>query len=167
MQPYDERQYLSAFNRAVKAGEDLRNLTHEENAYKLNMAERNLQRAEKEYDIRQAKNEEMMDKMIAEVAGTDKPVNHESRRENAVQAWTIHNNGMTLPQYIRTITAQFPGYFGNWTPDEEELKRIEAEVKKPAKAPKKGSGGGKGGGKPGGFDLGDADKTGGFEHGTA
>ena len=43
-QPYDERQYLEAFNRAVKANDDLRNLGFMQDEYKLKLAEDKLQR---------------------------------------------------------------------------------------------------------------------------
>ena len=46
-QPYDDRQYISAFNRAVKAGDDLRNIGTAEGEYKFKLADENFKRAQK------------------------------------------------------------------------------------------------------------------------
>lgn len=55
MQPYDNRQYLESFNRAVKASDDLRNLGNIEAEYKFKLADENYQRALQlsEYERRQ------------------------------------------------------------------------------------------------------------------
>ena len=45
VQPYDNRQYLEAFNRAVKASDDIRNLGLMEDEYKLKRAEQDYQTA--------------------------------------------------------------------------------------------------------------------------
>lgn len=47
MQPYDNRQYLESFNRAVKASDDLRNLGNMEAEYKFKLADEDYQRARK------------------------------------------------------------------------------------------------------------------------
>ena len=50
VQPYDDRQYLDAFNRAVKASDDLRNLGSLEAEYRFKVADEDYQRAIKEQD---------------------------------------------------------------------------------------------------------------------
>jgi len=45
VQPYDERQYLAAFNRAVKANDDLRNIGSAEAEYKYQIADEAYKRA--------------------------------------------------------------------------------------------------------------------------
>ena len=45
VQPYDQRQYLEAFNRAVKASEDLRNIGTLEGEYDFKLADENYRRA--------------------------------------------------------------------------------------------------------------------------
>jgi len=45
VQPYDERQYLAAFNRAVKANDDLRNIGSADAEYKFKIADEAFQRA--------------------------------------------------------------------------------------------------------------------------
>lgn len=44
-QPYDNRQYISAFNRAVKASDDLRNIGTMEGEYRFNLANEDYRRA--------------------------------------------------------------------------------------------------------------------------
>lgn len=44
VQPYDQRQYLEAFNRAVKASEDLRNIGTAEDEYQFKLADENYRR---------------------------------------------------------------------------------------------------------------------------
>ena len=43
-QPYDNRQYLEAFNRAVKASDDLRNIGSAEHEYQFKLADENYKR---------------------------------------------------------------------------------------------------------------------------
>lgn len=50
VQNYDNRQYLDAFNRAVKATDDLRNLDSEGAAFQLDMAQRNADRIQSRQD---------------------------------------------------------------------------------------------------------------------
>lgn len=45
VQPYDERQYLAAFNRAVKANDDLRNIGSADAEYQFKLADEAYQRA--------------------------------------------------------------------------------------------------------------------------
>lgn len=45
VQPYDDRQYIQAFNRAVKASDDLRNIGVAEDEYKFKLADENYRRA--------------------------------------------------------------------------------------------------------------------------
>ena len=45
VQPYDERQYLAAFNRAVKANDDLRNIGSADAEYQFKIADEAFQRA--------------------------------------------------------------------------------------------------------------------------
>ena len=54
VQPYDDRQYLDAFNRAVRASDDLRNLGSLEAEYRFKVADEDYQRAlrEQEYQKR-------------------------------------------------------------------------------------------------------------------
>lgn len=44
VQPYDDRQYIQAFNRAVKASDDLRNIGTAEDEYRLKLADENYKR---------------------------------------------------------------------------------------------------------------------------
>lgn len=44
-QPYDNRQYLQAFNRAVKAADDIRNIGTAEDEYNFKLADENYRRA--------------------------------------------------------------------------------------------------------------------------
>jgi len=46
VQPYDNRQYLEAFNRAVKASDNLRNIGLAEDEYKLKIADEDYRRAQ-------------------------------------------------------------------------------------------------------------------------
>lgn len=56
VQPYDNRQYLESFNRAVKAADDIRNLGKEEMAFKLGQEAEEVADAKREYEVlRQAK----------------------------------------------------------------------------------------------------------------
>lgn len=127
VQPYDNRQYLEAFGRAVKASDDLRNLGASEDEYKLKMAYDEYTRAANEEDYR--KRRELDAEYGVNRAKTGQALNEE-RKSKAIDAWTIHNNGMTLWQYINNINAMFPGYFGNeWQPNKEEIDRIEAEIR--------------------------------------
>ena len=50
VQPYDNRQYLEAFNRAVKANDDIRNLGTQEMEYNINFANKDAERAWSEYE---------------------------------------------------------------------------------------------------------------------
>jgi len=142
VQPYDERQYLDAYNRAVRASDDIRNLGFQENQLRLNYADRDVQNAERRLNINEMRDEKMLDNYLGIGTGAGRGKNiHEDRKTEAVRAWTIHNNGMTLSQYIRTIQGHFPDFFGEWNPNEEELKKIEEDVKKNKPAGKgKGSG---------------------------
>ena len=45
-QPYDDRQYISAFDRAVKASDDLRNIGTAEGEYGFKLADENFRRAQ-------------------------------------------------------------------------------------------------------------------------
>lgn len=45
VQKYDDRQYLEAFNRAVKASDDLRNIGTAEDQYRFNLAEEDYKRS--------------------------------------------------------------------------------------------------------------------------
>ena len=44
VQPYDNRQYIDAFNRAVKASDDLRNIGNAESEYRFNLANEDYKR---------------------------------------------------------------------------------------------------------------------------
>lgn len=44
-QPYDNRQYLAAFNRAVKAADDIRNIGTAEDEYRFKVSDENYRRA--------------------------------------------------------------------------------------------------------------------------
>ena len=144
VQPVDNRQYLEAFNRAVKANEDLRNIGSMEDEFKFKMAQDKYNR---EVSFEQHERMRKLDAELGVSKGKTGAALDEERKTKAIDAWTIHNNGMTLFQYISTINATFPGFFGEgWTPNKEELDRIEAEIKKnkPAtQAIKKESGSGK------------------------
>lgn len=155
VQPYDNRQYLDAFNRAVKASDDLRNLGAAEDEYKLKMAYDDYSRAVNEEQRQKIRKEEEEDYRKRRELDAQYGVNraktgealNEERKSKAIDAWTIHNNGMSLWQYINSINSTFPGYFGeNWNPDKAEIDRIEAEIRssKPKAAVVKGSGKGSG-----------------------
>ena len=45
VQPYDDRQYIAAFNRAVKASDDLRNIGNAEAEYRFKLADEDYRRA--------------------------------------------------------------------------------------------------------------------------
>lgn len=56
VQPYDNRQYLESFNRAVKAADDVRNLGVQEMQFKLGQEAAEVADAKREYEVlRQAK----------------------------------------------------------------------------------------------------------------
>lgn len=161
VQPYDERQYLDAYNRAVRASDDIRNLGFQENQLRLNYADRDVQNAERRLNINEMRDEKMLDNYLGIGTGAGRGKNiHEDRKTEAVRSWTIHNNGMTLSQYIRTIQGHFPDFFGEWNPNEEELEKIEEDLKKNKPATK--ANGKNSGRKEGGFITGASGKTGGF-----
>ena len=164
VQPYDNRQYLEAFNRAVKASDDLRNLGASEDEFELKMAYDEYNRAvneEQRQKIRQEDEEDYRKRRELDAeygvnrAKTGQALNEE-RKSKAIDAWTIHNNGMTLWQYINNINSMFPGYFGeDFNPNKEAIDAIEAEIRsnKPKATVRKGGNGrdkgrGSGGDKP-------------------
>lgn len=67
-QPYDNRQYLEAFNRAVKASDDLRNIGSAEQEYQFKLADENYRR---------------------QLALEDAARNREQAREDQERAWAF------------------------------------------------------------------------------
>lgn len=134
VQPYDERQYLEAFNRAVKASDDLRNIDRMEMQQALDFAKRDTQRAEAEYDYQKRRNESNEDyfkrldyKM--KVEGED---NYNARRTAAVKAYyqMMHDRNIhksALPTFREFINMDGYGkdFFGDWKPSDAEVAQIE------------------------------------------
>jgi hypothetical protein len=83
VQPYDNRQYLEAFNRAVKAGEDIRNLDKLDMQYKLDFANKEIEGKEAAMAAA-AKNEqrirELMLKYELKAGSTRDPLTMEKAR---------------------------------------------------------------------------------------
>lgn len=147
VQSYDNRGYLEAFNRAVKATDDLRNIGAAEDEFNFKMAGEKYREAKEEakrQQIRQEQNDDYEKKRQLDAqygvnrAKTGEAL-YEERKTRAVDAWTIHNNGMTLAEYMDSIQAAHPGYFGeNYTPDREALDKIQKQIearKKKKQAP--------------------------------
>ena len=61
VQPYDERQYLAAFNRAVKANDDLRNIGTTEAEYNYQIANEAFQRAIAREDAERSRRQRVED----------------------------------------------------------------------------------------------------------
>lgn len=74
VQKYDDRQYITAFNRAVKAADDIRNIGLAEEEYKLKMAENDYARAlrlEDEERLRRQRQEDFDRQMQARQAAQE------------------------------------------------------------------------------------------------
>jgi len=148
---YDDRNYIEAFNRAVKAGDDLRNLGTAEQQFELNLAQQNYrnnlaneaykQRREMELETARVK-EDIKTKGWAERAaikampstGEKKDDTYQRRLTNAIHDWTLHDKGMTLSQYLRMVEANDKNYFGGRMINQAAIAEIEKEVAEAKKA---------------------------------
>lgn len=122
VQPYDNRQYLEAFNRAVKAGEDLRNLGTAEMQYRLKQAEQ---------DERMAQSmSEYGRKLAAQLANRNK-TETQKRQTIALRAYydliksdSIHKGGYpSFSDFIR-LNGYGEDLFGDWSPSDEEVVKV-------------------------------------------
>lgn len=117
VQPYDNRQYIDAFNRAVKAGQDIRNLGGAMEEYQLKMGEHALNRAEGEYDFRRRQNEteeafyRRLDAQAQIKSAETAEANMNKRWDMIIRAWMQENNSnvrgkrntLTLSEYINRM----------------------------------------------------------------
>ena len=145
VQPYDNRQYLEAFNRAVKASDNLRNIGLAEDEYKFKIADedyrrmlalddearRRQQKLEDEEIRRQKNNEDYFARLdrqneIAKTGSMDDL--YQARRTAAVKAYhelmrsnSIHKTG--LPSFADFINmgGYGSGYYGDWSPTDAEI----------------------------------------------
>lgn len=181
VQPYDNRQYLESFNRAVKAGEDLRNIGNLDMQFQLDMARRNTTDAEQELaSLRREKasvedfGKKMADKLIA-----NNKTEIEKRRTIAIKSYyelmksdSIHKGGYPSFRDFISLAGYGKELFGDMDLSDEEVKAIaeaggltatgkpERHVAKSSGGKSGGSTNNNGGGKSGGFVI---EKKGGFQ----
>ena len=135
VQPYDNRQYLESFNRAIKAGDDLRNIGAQDMQFKLEMAKQKAQRAWNEYDHQRRREETLEDygKRIAMQLSEEGSTNSEfeKRRTIALKAYydliksdSIHKSGYpSFKEYIK-LEGLGKELFGDWNPTDEEVEAV-------------------------------------------
>ena len=144
VQPYDNRQYLEAFNRAVKASDDLRNIGDMEAEYQFKLADEDYRRQLALEDRQRQRAESLEDyfkrldyQQKIGAASNEKDL-FQARRTAAVKAYydlmrsdSIHKSG--LPSFYDFINMGGYGkdYYGDWKPSEEEI-RMDGWSGKPA-----------------------------------
>lgn len=142
VQPYDNRQYLEAFNRAVKAGQDLRNLGGMEEEYALKLGEHATQRAEADYDFRRRQNESeeayyrRLDEQAKITAAKSMEDRSQKRWDMVIRAWMQENNSnvrkglktLTLSEYLNRFGGIRDTYLNGAALSEEEIDAIGNEA---------------------------------------
>ena len=124
VQNYDNRQYLEAFNRAVKATDDLRNLNSEGAAFQLDMAQRNADRIQSRKDKEEDK---LFDaKIKAEYAKERHRYTMEEIAARGdvqtqvakIRASNVKKNGKTITEAnLKTAKTQWFRYLGRYWDD--------------------------------------------------
>ena len=142
VQPYDNRQYLEAFNRAVKAGQDLRNLGGMEEEYALKLGEHATQRAEADYDFRRKQNESeeefyrRLDEQAKITAAKSMEDRSQKRWDMVIRAWMQENNSnvrkglktLTLSEYLNRFGGIRDTYLNGAALSEAEIDAIGEEA---------------------------------------
>jgi len=145
VQPYDNRQYLEAFNRAVKASDNLRNIGTAEDEYKFKIADedyrrmlalddearRRRQKLEDEEIRRRQNNEDYFARLDRqnEIAKSDSMDDlYQARRTAAVKAYhelmrsnSIHKTGLPSFSDFINMGGYGSGYYGDWSPTDAEI----------------------------------------------
>ena len=144
VQPYDDRQYIDAYNRAIKYGDELRNIGLEEMKYQLDFANQKLGRAEKEFDYQKHRDESnkdyfarldekyKIDKALGDVA------RYEKRRDTAVSAYYTerarrisHKEPLITFKEFIDLQGLGKAYYGDWNPTEGEVQQVEEGAPQP------------------------------------
>ena len=119
VQPYDNRQYLEAFNRAVKADQDLRNLAGAQEEYALKLGEHATQRAEAEYDFQRRQNESeeafyrRLDEQAKITAAKSLEDRSQKRWDMVIRAWMQENNSNVRKGQKTLTLSEYLNRFGN------------------------------------------------------
>ena len=138
VQPYDNRQYIEAFNRAVKAGDDIRNIGLQEDQLRLNYADRDAQQAQNEATYQRRRGESQAEYFArldakAKIEGAKTyQVLLEKRREKAVDAFYTerarrisHKEPLISFRDFIDLEGLGKQYYGDWMPSEKQVQEIE------------------------------------------
>ena len=142
VQPYDNRQYLEAFNRAVKADQDLRNLAGAQEEYALKLGEHATQRAEAEYDFQRRQNESeeafyrRLDEQAKITAAKSLEDRSQKRWDMVIRAWMQENNSnvrkgqktLTLSEYLNRFGGVRDAYLNGAALSDKEIDAIGDEA---------------------------------------